>query len=59
MKRRTADGNVSEWSEHGLTCPVAKDLTGDVMLLHERGDATAAIRERVEREISFRDPLPA
>lgn len=32
VRQRSADGRVTEWDSHGMTCPVGPDSTGDVTL---------------------------
>lgn len=56
VKRRSADGRVVEWTDHGLTCPLAPDITGDVMLWHEQGTPLSTIRQKIDREFGARGP---
>jgi hypothetical protein len=56
VKRRSMDGVVTEWEEHGLTCPLATDITGDVMLWHEQGKSIHIIRRNIDREFGARGP---
>ena len=63
VKHRSADGQVTEWEEHGLSCRVAVDITGDVMLWHEQGKPLSVIRRDIDREFSAKGhatmtPLP-
>jgi hypothetical protein len=37
-------GRVAEWDSHGLVCPLGPDITGDVMLWHEKGWPLSRIR---------------
>jgi hypothetical protein len=56
VKRRTTDGRVGEWDVHGLVCPLAPDITGDVMLWHERGRPMSVIRKDIDKEFGHRGP---
>ena len=54
VKRRSADGRVTEWDNHGLTCRVGPDITGDVMLWHEKGRPLLTIRNDIDHEYGWR-----
>lgn len=56
VKRRSTDGRVVEWDSHGLVCPLAPDITGDVMLWHEKGRPLSRIRNDIDREFRARGP---
>lgn len=56
VRRRSANGRVVEWTDHGLTCPLAPDITGDVMLWHEQGTPLSTIRQKIDREFRARGP---
>jgi hypothetical protein len=56
VKRRSADGRVVEWDSHGLVCPLGPDITGDVMLWHEKGRLLSRIRNDIDREFRARGP---
>jgi hypothetical protein len=56
VKHRSADGVVTEWDNHGLMCPLAMNITGDVSLWHEQGDSVSVIRQRIDREFGARGP---
>ena len=56
VKRRSADGRVTEWDTHGLTCALGPDITGDVMLWHDHGRPLATIRQDIDREFGSRGP---
>jgi hypothetical protein len=63
VKQRSTSGVVTEWDGHGLACPFAGDITGDVMLLHEQGKSLQVIRRQIDREFGGRGeatdtPLP-
>jgi hypothetical protein len=59
VKRRSTDGRVVEWDSHGLVCPLGSDITGDVMLWHEKGRPLSRIRNDIHREFSGRGPATA
>ena len=59
VKRRSADGGVVEWDNHGLVCPLGPDITRDVMLRHEKGRPLSRIRNDIDREFSGRGPATA
>ena len=50
VKHRSAEGRVTEWDSHGLTCRVGPDITGDVMLWREKGRLLTTIRQDVDQE---------
>lgn len=54
--RRSTTGVVTEWNQHGMVCPLATDITGDVMLWDEQGESLKVIRQRIEREFQSRGP---
>jgi len=54
--RRSADGRVTEWSSHGMSCPVGPSITGDVMLWRENGRPLSAIRNDIDQEYRSRGP---
>ena len=56
VKQRSPDGRVTEWDSHGQTCDVGLDITGDVMLWHEKGRTLSAIRNDIDQEYSSRGP---
>jgi hypothetical protein len=56
VKHRSADGAVTAWEEHGLVCPLATDITGDVMLWQDQGKSLHVIRGDVDRESGARGP---
>jgi hypothetical protein len=56
VKRRTRDGHVAEWNSHGMTCPIGRDLTGDVTLWTEQGKSIRQIRSDIDQEYSSRGP---
>jgi hypothetical protein len=56
VKHRSTKGIVTEWEEHGLTCPLATDITGDVMLWHDQGKSIDVIRRAIDREFGGRRP---
>lgn len=56
VKQRSADGRVTEWNNHGLMCPLGPDITGDVMLWHDRGRSLSTIRQDIDREFGSRGP---
>jgi hypothetical protein len=59
VKRRSEGGRVVEWDGHGLVCPLGPDITGDVMLWHEKGRPLSRIRNDIDREFSGRGPATA
>lgn len=56
VKHRSPDGRVTDWSDHGLMCPLGPDITGDVMLWHERGRPLSTIRHDIDQEFGSRGP---
>jgi hypothetical protein len=56
IKQRSADGRVVAWDEHGLTCPFARNITGDVSLWREQGKTLSTIRRDIEQEYASRGP---
>jgi hypothetical protein len=56
VKRRSADGHVAEWNDHGRICPMSGDIAGDAVLWHQRGRPLKEIRAEIEREYSSRGP---
>jgi hypothetical protein len=56
VSKRAADGRVTEWNRHAMTCPLAGDITGDVTLWTEQGRALLQIRNDIDREYSSRGP---
>ena len=56
VSRSSADGRVTEWNSHGMTCPVGPDITGDVMLWRKNGTPLSTIRNDIEREYGSRGP---
>jgi hypothetical protein len=56
VKHRSVDARVTEWNDHGLTCPLGPDITGDVMLWREQSRPMATIRRDIENEYSRRGP---
>lgn len=56
VKERSPRGVVAEWNDHGLACPLATDISGDVMLLYERREPLANIRSRIDEEFGQRGP---
>lgn len=56
VKHRATDGVVTEWDEHGLSCPLATDITGDVMLWHDQGKPLHVIRRNIDNEFGAHGP---
>ena len=56
VKRRSADGRVTEWNDHGRICPLGPDIAGDAVLWRQRGTALAQVRADIEEEYSSRGP---
>jgi hypothetical protein len=56
IKRRTAEGRVVEWDNHGRMCPFGPDIAGDAVLWHRNGTPLTRIRADIEREYSSRGP---
>jgi hypothetical protein len=56
VRRRSAEGVVLEWNDHGLSCPLSTDITGDVMLWLEQGKSLSTIRAAIQREYRSRGP---
>jgi len=56
VKRRSARGRVTEWNDHGMTCPLGPDITGDVMLWREQGKPLSTIRQKIDDEFGARGP---
>jgi hypothetical protein len=56
VKHRSVKGVVTEWEQHGIICPLATDITGDVMLWHDQGKSLDAIRRAIDREFGGRGP---
>jgi hypothetical protein len=56
IKQRSADGRVVAWDAHGLTCPLARNITGDVSLWREQGKSLSTIRRDIEQEYASRGP---
>lgn len=56
VKRRTADGRIVEWNDHGRICPLGADIAGDAVLWRQRGTTLAQVRADIEEEYSSRGP---
>lgn len=56
VAQRSSDGRVTEWNGHGMTCPVGRDIAGDVMVWRENGRPLLSIRDDIEREFGLRGP---
>jgi hypothetical protein len=56
VKRRSADGRVAEWNEHGRICPMGADISGDAVFWRRQGTPLARVRADIEREYSSRGP---
>ena len=56
VKRRSSDGRVAEWNDHGLMCPLGPDISGDVILWHEQGQSLSVIRRKIDDEFGSRGP---
>ena len=56
VKRRSADGRVMEWNDHGRICPLGADISGDAVLWRQRGTTLAQVRADIEEEYSSRGP---
>jgi hypothetical protein len=56
VRRRSADGRVTEWDGHGRICPLGADISGDAVLWHQSGVPLEQIRADIEREYSSRGP---
>ena len=56
VKRRSADGRVLEWNDHGRICPLGADISGDAVFWRQSGTELAQVRADIEREYSSRGP---
>jgi hypothetical protein len=50
VKRRSSDGRVAEWNDHGRICPVGADIAGDAVVWRQRGMSLAQVRADIEQE---------
>lgn len=56
VKRRSANGQVIEWNDHGRICPLGGDITGDSVLWRQQGRSLSEVRTEIEREYASRGP---
>lgn len=59
VKRRSADGRVVEWNDHGRICPLGADISGDAVFWRQSGTELAQVRAAIEQEYSSRGPATA
>jgi hypothetical protein len=52
VERRSVEGVVTKWNRHALSCPLAADIAGDVMLWHRQGKSLQVIRQEIDREFA-------
>jgi hypothetical protein len=50
VKARAANGDVTEWDEHGLECAVCIDVATRARQMHTSGASVTAIRAAIEKE---------
>jgi hypothetical protein len=56
VKRRSGDGQVVEWNEHGRICPIGGDISGDAVYWRQKGSRLKQIRADIQREYSSHGP---
>lgn len=52
VKSRNANGDVTEWDEHGVTCAVCIDVANRSRQLHASGATAPDIRAAIDKEFS-------
>jgi hypothetical protein len=52
VQRRGANGDVTEWTEHGMECAVCLDVAQQAMQMHASGASVRDIRAAVEKKWS-------
>jgi uncharacterized protein with PCYCGC motif len=52
VQRRGANGDVTEWTEHGMECSVCLDVAQQAMQMHASGASVRDIRAAVEKKWS-------
>jgi hypothetical protein len=52
VKTRNAQGDVTEWDEHGLDCAVCLDVANEAMQMHRSGASVRDIRAVIEKKWS-------
>ena len=50
VKARNAQGDVTEWDEHGLDCAVCLDVANEAMQMHRSGASVRDIRAAIEKK---------
>ena len=50
VKARNAQGDVTEWDEHGLDCAVCLDVANEAMQMHRSGASVRDIRAAVDKK---------
>jgi hypothetical protein len=56
VKRRDAEGLVTEWEPHGVSCAVCIDIAVDSMKMRNSGASVTAIRRKVQND--YRPQFP-
>jgi hypothetical protein len=56
VKARAANGDVSEWEEHGMECNVCIDVAQQAMQMHASGASVREIRAAVESKWAGKMP---
>jgi hypothetical protein len=63
VKARAANGDVTEWDEHGVECTVCIDVANRSRQMHASGASVRDIRSAIEKEFGpvfpGRTPTPA
>jgi hypothetical protein len=50
VQKRGANGDVTEWTEHGMECAVCLDVAQQAMQMHASGASVRDIRAAVEQK---------
>lgn len=50
VKARNAQGDVTEWDEHGLDCAVCVDVANEAMQMHRSGASVRDIRAAIDKK---------
>src|SRR5918993_4389196 len=56
VKARNAEGRVTEWDPHGVSCAVCIDIAVDSMKMRNSGASVTAIRKKVQGDYRPRFP---
>lgn len=59
VKKRDAQGRVTEWDSHGYGCAVCLDVAKDAMLMYNSGASVGSIRDAIDRKYAAAGPPTA